>query len=682
MFTATLYNSTGFNSVNIPDSEATLNASAASTKNVPAMDILQLYNNLTITIRAFEEDVMCADYLKLTKAAEGTTPQKSAFYAINGYNMTSGDTIDLSVTMCGILTAGGVAFLKQNAAFIDGMISRHHLTLSTDLAHMINEMPFEEDPLFAPSYPTKLELDDELFLAADTTLPYRAPSIAIFASSSVELDVANSIVNEQTGTQDPTTGTVDLMTRNVVTTTGVTGKSIKYDMPGTYDEWIYTTEPLGYVISPTEAIGGYPGILTCMYDQGDLIDFRTKLVKLVANNMQNIIEDVWVMPRTWVTANASDNAITGKYRKAHIKFFDYNENEEHVIDGSDEIGTRMGKFNQVVLVATGSGNIKELSPEDTLMMSFDGGSGTSKFVGTIVTGICDPRPEGGVSFAVGKRGSTYVNQTGQIDRNNLKNPKETTHLLLDKSDLIEGGKWYHMPMNVIGQPGYNANKSLFDAQQQSKDLALDIQVQSGTRQALGGNPLGALADVGTAYSDSMAAGNGFFSSVGTAWNALWGQGYTSQYGSDGTGDVGRGVLAGNERAIATANRMAEKSAELAQFKASNVPQPVVVSKATGGLDLHGNALMVFKRSLDNRDIDKYNCLLHRFGYKHSTPFDVRYLNNRQRYNYIECSGVSVKIPGFSKNVCSIVADELCNGVRIWHEKPFVITTFSPNPNAS
>ena len=132
---------TGFNAVNVPDKESTLESSAKSYKDFPAIDCLQRYFLSTISIRAFEDDIINGDYIKLW---DENDPKKFAFYAMSGYTMTSGDTIDLNIIMDPLLTCGGV----DNIDFLDGITSRRHLS-------RYDVPPIEDDPYLVPTHVEK-----------------------------------------------------------------------------------------------------------------------------------------------------------------------------------------------------------------------------------------------------------------------------------------------------------------------------------------------------------------------------------------------------------------------------------------------------------------------------------------------------------------------------------------------
>ena len=138
MWKVRMYMNTGFNSLNVPDSETTLNTAAESYTDFDVIDCLQRYFLDTITIRAFEDQIIHGDYLKIW---DPQNVSHYAFYSITGYNMTSGDTIQLGVVMDPLLTCGGV----DNIDFLDGTTNRYNAS-----DNKMDARNVEDDPLLIP----------------------------------------------------------------------------------------------------------------------------------------------------------------------------------------------------------------------------------------------------------------------------------------------------------------------------------------------------------------------------------------------------------------------------------------------------------------------------------------------------------------------------------------------------
>ena len=667
MFTATLYNETGFSLFNIPDSEATLDAAAVSKKQVPTMDILQLRYNTRIRIKAKEADVEKADYLKLVRQEEGGNTT-SCFYVITSYVMKNGDTVDLSVNMEPILSAGGVAALTNANTYIEGSVSRHMFPVVNSLAKILAQASCEEDPMFIPSYPTKIKKVAILFGCTQPSGgPWQSREItgALYVLSSVDMDAANSFKYD---VGDPTSGNG---LETYVNENMVGGDPIKYIIPGVYDQIpIQTTEVFQSTNPPMAA---YTGVMYRYSSQSDIINFRKKLIKMVGNGMNGIIQAAYIIPTGWGGMTGSE--FRGANRKEYINVSDdtsdFHSIEATLEDGKNSIQPFLGKYNQYIVVSSATGGIKEFNVEEALLLA-DSSLGNPPKIVIPVNGDADPRPDGGVRFAVGMKGNDYGGSAGQIS-------------LRSKYDIIDGGKWYQMPISTIGQADYITRRRAFNASQETADLQADIASVAGLESYK--NTANPIKKLGAAVNDAdqrVTLAGLTHESQGTTYQTGSFTGGYSSYNPGGTGYVansgyGEGILAGNERIMGLANREIERYNEFAQFTAANAPHPHVVTSANGELDPYGNALVVFKRELDERDYNKFQKLISMFGVKHTTPFEKSFLNNRKYWNYIEGSGMCVNIQGQSKEMNLRVSEALNGGVRIWHRKPAAWMYGDSNP---
>ena len=631
MFTATLYNKTGFTLLNIPDSEATLQAAATSTKAVPAMDILQLLYNDKITIRAFENDVMYADYMKLTDDDN----HKSAFYVINTYTMTSGDTVELDITMEPVLTGGGIAAITSDDCIIDGMVTRHMMPIQSTMWDELRNAPVEEDPLFKPTDPTNIELAAILFETPDQN-----KSSKIIVLSSVDIDAANSFKYDI----ETSAGLETYVDANLIT-----GDPINYVIPGKYDDEYYQTAPTG---GQHISASAYTGNLTVLGAQADVVSFRKKLVKLMANNMVGIITDAYITPNKWVTpvvAPSQSPRVAGEIWAERVGI-----DAALPLDGDNlAIQAYIGKYNEFIFVASASGNIKEYSIKE-MKLSKDGSS-----VKITVNGMSDPRPNGGVDFAVAEPGND-VTGAGIIE---------------DKYSIIKGGNWYHVQMDAIGNKGAIYNLPLFNAQRASRDIAAYVNasfgIESANDTAFGTlNPMYAIKSV----QDDIEK-----IKLGNYHGGYTGQGYDEDYV-----DWGSAIAGGNERMKALFDRANEKATEVAQYNQANAPQPMVVTSPSGDYDYYDHCLFVFKRSLSERDRGRFSDLVCRFGVRQTIKLQKSYLTNRRYFNYVEGTGIKVACPNNSRELNNRMSEALNGGVRIWHTKPSSTYYTGPdaNPNAT
>lgn len=138
-YKVTLFLNSGFNAVNIPDSVATLNASAAHIE-VDPVEILQNRFLSKVRINADWSAVKDCDYCKIG----------NFYYSVSSVNMLSESTAELSLNPDFILSAGGTK--EGNATFqiLDGVTERQ--TVSEDNFGEYTD----DDPLTTPQRPLRL----------------------------------------------------------------------------------------------------------------------------------------------------------------------------------------------------------------------------------------------------------------------------------------------------------------------------------------------------------------------------------------------------------------------------------------------------------------------------------------------------------------------------------------------
>lgn len=684
MVTARLYKQSGFNLLNIPDSEATLEASAAHI-DVPAMDILQVMHNTHITIRAKESQVADADFMKLTKVDDTAAhPTMTAFYAINSYVMTSGDVVDLNVSMEPILTAGG---FDNFADYIEGTVTRHHLhkytptpdqpgqTLTNDqkIYKCMQQTGMESDPYLVPSYPTKMKFIKHLFWPGykqgaggweEANFPY-----ALVVFSSIPVD---SGANFKYDIGDPTSG--DGLIAEISNYDG-TIPIVEMSLKSIYDDAYYSTYDHSslYWDSPSS----FTDYLTLIENIVDMKRFKGDLARLAANNLTGIITQCYYVPMMWFSRSGSGAdpwlPVIGNFTEMELRspsnhfatqpiYTNTAINNKMLAGfsaGKCSMQPLMGDSNQITFIATKTGDTKSFKPEEIIQPK-----------GEVLTkGTPDPRPNGGVKFAIKHYGADDYDY-GSGNRGHF-------------DYIIEGGSWTKTSVNSIGQTGYNVNRQLFNAQQQSKDTLADYASMAGIQSYKNtSDPISWATNMIKSALEQSTLSN----LINGGTKDQYSSGFSAEIsGFDGI-DYTEGILAGNERLMGLANREVEKKAELAQFGAANAPQPIAVgSPASDELDVMSYSLLMFKRELDERDIDKFIKIQSRFGVRHTTLFDKDFLDNHQKFNYLEMTGANVYQIGTGNGQSSVlnskmlrqaVADALNTGIRIWHVKP---NTSDANP---
>lgn len=115
MYKAIGYFNTGFDIINIPNTPALLRSSATRREEYPVFDILQTRFLSSIKIKLTNANQYTnsewalegLDYIELVEDGS-TTHQKSVFYYVSGYRLTSKDVAVLNIVQDSLLTAGVV----------------------------------------------------------------------------------------------------------------------------------------------------------------------------------------------------------------------------------------------------------------------------------------------------------------------------------------------------------------------------------------------------------------------------------------------------------------------------------------------------------------------------------------------------------------------------------------------
>ena len=671
MFTATLYNNTGFNVLNVPDKPSLLNTAASSTKNVPAMDILQLYFNTTITIKAFETDVMQADYLKLTRDAEGNVPAMSAYYVIDGYNLTSYDTVELSVIMEPFLTAGGI----DEVDFLDGIATRHH----TD-DNYINKYT-EDDPLLVPTYPIEVKNMHYLFHdVADAIVDNRPHFIMVCITSmpvgwrsaqdadiGVRLNIPNTDYTETDGN-----GNTVYCTYNKAVDIGAHGTGGSFAVKSKF----------GYPVNPENCNPIDAQYITMISSNIGAQRMKTYLANLAANGLQGLIQALYYVPRKWMDieyggqggGSASDwsggfiqVADNGFVRPITLEdelessFVYYNIDD--IGTGDDDIHNARaltGKYNCLVYMSTATGDVKSYNPEE-LAFNRDAigewiNPGDLNNVEFPVRGWSDVRPAGGVKFQVATSGSVKTYKQGD---------EYITRFEEYNNDVINGGTWSKASLAYVSADNYNINKAVFDSQQRLANSKADQQYNEGMSTAdairhngllANFNPQGDIAPILASVAESTI-------------DAYREKKYATYFDANGNLDMAGAKTSKDARIQALYNRELEKQAELEQFTAQNIATPKFTGTPECDYDPDFNSLVVFKLAPNDKDIKKFDRILTQFGYKATDVMQKSFMSNRKNFNYIEGSGITIKCDTVPKSVRDALADAFNGGIRIWHRKP-------------
>lgn len=123
----------------------------------------------------------------------------------------------------------------------------------------------------------------------------------------------------------------------------------------------------------------------------------------------------------------------------------------------------------------------------------------------------------------------------------------------------------------------------------------------------------------------------------------------------------------------------DKSNELSKlYQNTTVYTPTVNFPYNSSIirDIKGNGILVYRYHYTPTDLSRVDKLLTMYGYKESEPLTLTNFFRRTKFDYVQCSAVSVT--GLPRWWNDGIADQLRNGIRVWHIKPD-LTAYSNNP---
>jgi len=621
MYTVKLYNNTGYNVENIPDSAALLGTPSIEKT---AVDTVQNYVMTSVRISAIFDDVKNADYCQIG----------DFYYFIAGVTMTSRDVAVLSL-IPDYITSFGIS----NLNFLDGITVRHHV--DDDSFGLYTE----DDPLLYCNEPLELEVDDPLF--DDGTGLKKS-----FVLSTVDLQTAG-----------------DGQTYNAVTYADSQGNDVTVPhLPP-----LASTQQTSFEIEAAQTNPSFilPGIaLFPLYNMlpttpNDQVLKGVQFCRDLA--AETAIVDCYQIPTQYINretlgTDGSMHAIEGTVALATAGIFYANPSQM-----PRNARVLYGAYNKFGLM-TMSGNKIEAKPEEI----YYAGAVTTTAPRVIV--VADPRPDGKPYFRfeyVNKE--TPVIQSGGVD-----------YVELNKfwRSVIPGEAWYHVPLVYTSPSGiiqqqkyYDNSRQLADTNFGQQDMANAWNLYSaGTDVILGaaGQGLGVpTRSSSMAPYDPNSGGNRY---IRTTWtDPSIGGNFASQM----TGAQGQiGTMGGYFGSLATKNVNANNygfnrwrdAYNLGLMKSVVVPD--VMFPYTNGTirDFVGNGVIVYKYRPSDKDMELQDKLLTMYGYAVTDKLVQSHFFNRQYFNYVQANSVSIgnHIPQWWK--AGIIA-QLAGGVRVWHVTP-------------
>lgn len=351
---------------------------------------------------------------------------------------------------------------------------------------------------------------------------------------------------------------------------------------------------------------------------------KAGLNRLRSLGVENAIISQVKIPTSYVELNESGNAlIGGKYSWSIVRQIigKWSENAidiPYVYTEAKNNRLNYGEFTKYGIIST-SGESCEYDAEEII----ETGS-----ISPHIKKVGDPRPTGKPYF----RFKTVNGDSSELGffRN-----------------CISGLPWKNVPL-VYREASGNALNTL--RYENSKLLSTE-SYQYGTAQ----NELAKFKNVSDATLGVV--GNLLGGDLGGAVSSLYNPLFT------GTNLEIQQMFRTNSTNVSRRNELSELAI------ANNVVTPTVnfPMNAEFMRDFYGNGVLVYRYIYSQNDINRIDKLLTMYGYKYSKPLELTDFTNRKNFNFVLSRNVTLS--GYSKWINNALAEQIANGVRIWHVLP-------------
>lgn len=292
-----------------------------------------------------------------------------------------------------------------------------------------------------------------------------------------------------------------------------------------------------------------------------------------------------------------------------------------------------GKLNKYLLVSLGSGNSAEFNPED-----INDGNASPSF-SVFVDARYQQRPYCRPSSYLGDSSNLYM-------------------------QAVAGQDWADAPLRYTSKSGSNIDRVAYES---------DRTIQAQRNQWASIESAGIKAGGGLG-STIMAGAKGL--------NRLLGGGLNNILASTGTisRDVAEYSTWGDIQKT-QAEQQYEGYKSALNFVSGQIQAPSIQFPRSDTMrDYFGNGFKIYRYRPNDTDLKRYDRFLTMYGYALNKPLEKNDFINRQYFNFVLCSDVSFagSAPRWKREA---VAQQLANGVRIWHTSPNPSYYTSGNPVA-
>ena len=675
----TLYFNTGFNAINFPANPEML--MLFDHKEYPAMDLVQENFLSSIRIKAFEDEIIDADYLQIG----------NAYYSIDAYLMSSSDIVTFSISQNAILSVGGIDELE----YITGEVARStaidfidmnfdDYTIKDELLSYSERRPNLKLTAFGTAYDllSDVEYEKKWYGSADKWYEdngnsYLLPIMTSMYDDEVPEEPDQSERDDLLGKEGAavwsTLETAWISARRFETTIRLVGHDIAH------------ATDLGYTMP---AVSMYSG--RKIYDAA---------LVMYGFGKDNFIIDSYTIPKDFVDYEINGGHVIqliGKSNRANISL---GPKYDRVLDDTqyENLNPIIREIiaNQVIevsieSVATGASNtvpFSELS-SDTV------GSGEVKQI--YIDMISDPSPNGCPYYKMVVK--DRYGTTGTTDGNVID-------IMLGS---IRGASWMNNPLPFSGY-GRTRDDLLRDTQNalrktmyaNSVEYQDDVLYENGMQRGINTGTFGIVKGYQANTNISNARVNNAYDLIqhydgdnldeilwrghqrmtnARASNMGLNLGFVINGVGNLTGHMAESSIIDSEQHMAFQNIAAQYNAEIKQNAITHrgFDYELKFPISDNGQLLYGNGILINIKSMSKRDLTRYIRLLQQFGIACTGKMNRVLVSrfNNEPYHYIQAVGVSVKYADdalrnrkINKRLLTAISAMFEAGFRIWYEKP-------------
>lgn len=623
MTACTIYKNTGYTHINRPYDIESLLAAAESAKEMPALDLIQVFKLRSIRIKAFEADVKNVDYCILDNGTD------TAAYVVYDYNMTSLDVAELYLDPDLGITAGGWDKININS----GMWSR---------AYDLNGGEMVVDGMFQLS-----ELPKYWYMHdwASQEIGDGAEDCTLFVATTIDLEEVPEAADKVAYTFDDETGEVSYayvptpismpteiemrIHRDMVTNVGSENYSLKTFTDG-YRIYNYGSEN---VRSAVQRLRGYG------YESTIIGAWR------VPNKFLNIVETLEDMFGGFdliVTKNSVADVTSFPFMNPARLYHGFTETAQ---ENADLI--RHSDYYRIGLMSVPTGAKLEKRRDEITGATY---------------GAIDPRKGGAPYFILqgapkptdGILTEPYAYIAGELQRNS-----------------IQGAAWDDIPIIYEGASGSSKDymklymsENFANANYQNARSNLAIAGMAGM--------FGSMSGVKISLPGYIQDAPGEYGMNEFAYNT----GSISGFGLGNAAKAGAALystLAADE--ALQQRRYQESKTAMAQYVINNkLVAPQVTTQTIEGLQqFFGNSAVIYAMYPTANDVDRWGEIAAMFGVACNRPADA-YIRKPVTACFYQGSGIQATT---AKSLPKAIREDIGNllniGVRLWSGKPRKLT---------